>query len=102
MRKDDGVVMRSCEICPGTITPIVDTYGDVDFIQTTIIEKGGHILLENIDEALVDIYTFTGVLVSSQMIDSDNAALNVPNEVGFYIVKVKTENRIYVYKIWIK
>ena len=36
------------------------------------------------------------------MIDFDNAALNVPNEVGFYIVKVKTENRIYVYKIWIK
>ena len=100
-RIDDGVIMRTCEICPGEKTPIVDIHDSEWLLQTTIVEKGGFILLKGVDSGIVNIYNFTGQLISSSRITYNNQII-APYEVGFYIVEIREENRSYVYKIWIK
>lgn len=104
-RIDDGVVMRTCEICPGDVgTSIGDIYdSDSDWVlQTTVLDKGEPILLEGVDGGIVNIYSLTGVLVSSEVVDFSDSYIIAPNKIGFYIVQIKTENRNYVYKIWVR
>ena len=101
-RIDDGVVMRTCEVCPDVETSIEDIYDSEWLLQTTVLDMGSPIMLEGVDSGIVNIYSFTGMLISSRAIDSDNIQIIAPNKVGFYIVQIKTENRNYVYKIWVK
>ena len=101
-RKDDGVAIRTCEICPGGGTPIVDVYDSEELIQTTVLERGGLVLLDGVDDAVVNIYSFTGLLISSHSVNANNSYIVAPNEIGFYIAQIKTKDRSYVYKIWVK
>ena len=101
-RKDDGVAIRTCKICPGEGTPIVDVYDSEELIQTTVLERGGIVLLNGVDDAVVNIYSFTGLLISSHSVNANNSYIVVPNEIGFYIAQIKTKDRSYVYKIWVR
>jgi hypothetical protein len=97
-RADDGVAIRTCTICPSVNTPIVDVHDSEDLIQTTVLERGEIFLLDGVEVCSVNIYSFTGSLISS----SNNSQIVAPNEMGFYIVQIQTEDRIYAYKIWVR
>jgi hypothetical protein len=101
-RKDDGVAIRTCEICPSSGTPIYDIYETEVLIDATIVSGGDAVLLKGIDRGIATIYSFTGTLFGSYSIDSDHQHVVVPYERGFYIVKIQTEEINYVYKIWVK
>ncbi len=101
-RKDDGVVMRTCEICPGIDTPIDNVCAYDNLLRTTVVNRGEYILLENLEEAFVGIYTYTGLLVGSYKLCSNSSQIVVPDKMGFYIVKIETEEVNLVYKIWVK
>ena len=65
-RKDDGVVMRTCEICPGETTAIDDVFlSDKELLQYSLFQPGQRINIDNISVGYVKIYTFTGQLLYS-------------------------------------
>ena len=101
-RKDDGVVMRTCEICPGIDTPIDNVCAYDNLLRTTVVNRGEYILLENLEEAFVGIYTYTGLLVGSYKLCSNSRQIVVPDKMGLSIVKIETEEVNLVYKIWVK
>lgn len=101
-RKDDGVVMRTCEICPGVVTSIDNIYEYDDLLPVTMLNRGDNILFENMDNASINIYTSMGLLVGSYKVESDNIQIVAPNEIGFYIVKIETKERSFTYKIWVR
>ena len=101
-RVDDGVAIRTCEICPGGGTPVVDVYESDLLIESTVLKQGAFVLLDGVEDGIANIYSFTGLLISSYNIDSNNNYIKAPTETGFYILQVKTDDRSYVYKIWVK
>ena len=101
-RKDDGVVMRTCEICPEMETGVDDVVGDEELIKITTIEKGGLILLDKVIRGHINIYSYSGLLISSHGVDSEDAKIVAPNESGFYILQILTGDKNYVYKIWVR
>ena len=102
-RIDDGVVTRSCEICPGNMeTSVEDVYDSDWLLQTTVVNKGASILLDGVDSGIVSIYSVTGVLIGSEVVDVYNSQIVAPSKTGFYIVQIKTEDRNYIYKIWVR
>ena len=101
-RKDDGVVMRTCEICPEMSTGFDDVVGDEELIKNTMLEKGGLILFDSLKEGYVNIYSYSGLLISSHGVDSEDAKIVAPNESGFYILQILTGDKNYVYKIWVR
>ena len=101
-RKDDGVAIRTCEICPDANTPIVDVYESDLLIESTVLKQGEFVLLDGVEKGVANVYSFTGLLISSYDIDSNNSYIKAPTEIGFYILQIKTEDRNYVYKIWVK
>lgn len=101
-RKDDGVVMRTCEICPEMSTGFDDVVEDEELIKNTMLEKGGLILFDSLKEGYVNIYSYSGLLISSHGVDSEDAKIVAPNESGFYILQILTGDKNYVYKIWVR
>jgi hypothetical protein len=101
-RKDDGVVMRTCEICPEMSTGFDDVVGDEELIKNTMLEKGGLILFDSLKEGYVNIYSYSGLLISSHGVDSEDAKIVAPNESGFYILQILTGDKNYVYKNWVR
>jgi hypothetical protein len=103
-RKDDGVVMRTCEICPEVFDPIgVEDVKETEFlISATLLDKGQPILIENFDKGLVNIYSFTGQLIDSYTINSELTEIFAPEIHGFYLLEVITSEYITVYKIYVK
>ena len=71
-RKDDGVVMRTCEICPGVTTAIDDVFlSDKELLQYSLFQPGQRIDIDNISGGYVKIYTFAGQLLYSYNISLD-------------------------------
>jgi hypothetical protein len=101
-RKDDGVVMRTCEICPEMETGIDDVVGDEELIKITTIEKGGLILLDKVIRGHINIYSYSGVLISSHDVDANETQIFAPNREGFYVLQILIENKSFVYKIWVR
>jgi hypothetical protein len=98
-RADDGVVMRTCEICPGEGTPVDDVYSFEPYVVNTIVRIGEEIVIANVDEAIVNIYTATGQLVDIQHITSGNNAIKVASLPGIYMLQVMTSTEIFTTKI---
>ena len=103
-RIDDGVIMRSCEICPEPLDPIgVEDVKETEFlISATLLDKGQPILIENFDKGLVNVYSFTGQLIDSYTINSETSEIFAPEIQGFYLLEVITSDYITVYKIYVK
>lgn len=101
-RVDDGVVARTCDICPGMDTPIEDVRESEFYIQSTLLDKGQTILLDNVVEGEVRIYAITGQLVNSFEISDLASVLTAPYQSGIYILYVMTPNYTVSYKIQVR
>lgn len=100
-RKDDGVVLKTCAVCPAT-TPIDDVEASDIAISATLLNKGQSILIQNFDKGLVNIYSFTGQLIDSYKITSEMTEIFAPNQQGFYLLELITTKDHSVYKIYVK
>ena len=83
-------------------TDVANVVGDEELIKTTMLEKGGLILLDNQKGGYVNIYSYSGLLISSYAVDSEDAMIVAPNESGFYILQILTRDKNYIYKIWVR
>lgn len=98
-REDDGVSTRTCEICPALMTSVEDAVDDKYFISATLLAPGADIVVQNVENATVAIYTITGQLVDTYILDSNNNRLSSPTNAGVYVLKLTTDNRSFIYKI---
>ena len=64
-----------------------------------MLAPGADIWVQNIENADVAIYTITGQLVDTYVIDSNNNQLFAPSNAGVYVLKLTTDNKNFVYKI---
>ena len=103
-RIDDGVIMRTCEVCPESSIPIdIENVKETEFlISATLLNKGQSILIQNFDEGLVNIYSFTGQLIDFYKITSEMTELFAPNQQGFYLLELITTKDHSVYKIYVR
>ena len=102
-RKDDGVAMRSCEICPGIGTSINDIFDfDGVVIQNTLLSSGERICIDNLDDGYVNIYTLMGQLLYSYKVSSADSMVFAPEESGFYLLHILGNKEQKVYKIKVK
>ncbi len=104
-RKDDGVVMRTCDICPGMDTGVEDVYDDMkeELLDATMFVSGSTINLADFGGGYVRVYNFVGQLVDSYKIDAGSSIeFDAPTIDGFYLLHVITKNGNYVHKIWVK
>ena len=102
-RKDDGVAMRSCEICPGIGTSINDIFDfDGVVIQNTLLSSGERICIDNLDDGYVNIYTLMGQLLYSYKASSADSMVFAPEESGFYLLHILGNREQKVYKIKVK
>ncbi len=100
-RLDDGVVMRTCEICPGR-TPIVDVFEGNDFLPITLFDKSQPIIIDGVTAGKINIFTLTGLLLHSVEIESDYTEILAPYDSGIYLLQIQTEKFSGVYKIKVK
>ena len=102
-RKDDGVVMQTCPVCPKMTTPIDEVqFSDRFYIENTLFAPKQRIRVENLDNGLVNIYTLSGQLLSSVRVVDGDTDVYAPQEQGVYILQIVTEDELKVYKIKIK
>ena len=98
-RKDDGVVMRTCEICPGSGTPVDDIYTSEPYVVNTIVRSGEFVIIANITQADVSLYTTTGQLVDTQRIVSQSDLVKLTSSPGVYLLQIATATEIFTTKI---
>jgi hypothetical protein len=98
-RKDDGVEMRSCEICPGSITPVDNVYSSSPIVSNTLVYGGQRIVIDNFGQGIVNVYTATGQLVNSVASDGVFVELMVPHIPGVYLLEMVTTTETFVTKI---
>lgn len=102
-RADDGVAMRSCEICPGVGTSIDDVFAsDGVVIQNSLLSSGERIYIDNFDNGYVNIYTLMGQLLYSYEVSSTDSMVFAPEESGFYLLHIVGNTEQKVYKIKVK
>lgn len=103
LRVDDGVRMRTCEICPGLITAVEDIDDAREVLLTTRFSPNQQIVFDNIlSKATVKFYSFTGKLVSEFVVDESNPFVKAPDYAGFYILLIQGEDYNIVSKIQVK
>ena len=98
-RKDDGVVMRTCEICPGSGTPVDDIYTSEPYVVNTVVRSGESVIIANITQADVSLYTITGQLVDTQRIVSQSDLIKLTSSPGVYLLQIATATEIFTTKI---
>lgn len=97
-RVDDGVVMRTCEICPGVGTPVDNIYDSNPYVVNTFAHVGEPIVIANTNHAIINVYTITGQLIDTQYVDSDNDVVKI-DSIGVYLLQVATSSEIFTTKI---
>lgn len=102
MRKDDGVVMRTCEICPGMDTDIDDVYALDELLPITLFAKNQRIVIDNLEEGVVGIFTLTGQLVNEYHVKEFDSMIVAPSQAGTYVLRVITSDYTVGYKIQVK
>lgn len=100
-REDDGVVMQTCEICPGSETDVDDVYSN-EIVISTLFNAGATIVFDNLSEGVVAFYTLTGQLLDVYNFDNGNNSVVAPNQSGFYLMQIKTSDWGKVYKIQVR
>ena len=100
-RSDDGVVMRTCELCP-TLTSVDKIEASGIDVSSTLLNKGQLISIENLDKGQVNIYSLTGLLVDSYDVMSEFIEIVAPQQSGFYLLQIVSPEYNVVYKIYVK
>jgi hypothetical protein len=100
-RKDDGVIMPTCAICPGLGTDIENNFVD-DLQLITLVDPTSPIVIDNVSDGFAFIYTITGQLLTTYNIKEHNSVVTVPSISGFYLMRIVTGNMDRVYKIKVK
>lgn len=99
-RRDDGVVMRTCEICPGGGTPVENVYSSGPYIVPTVLTAAQPMWVENLEKGEINIFTISGQLVDSYIIDSEkNRSISAPTESGVYLVQIVATSETFITKI---
>ena len=101
-RKDDGVAIRTCVMCPGIYTSIDDVFALEGILPITLFEKNQPIVIDNFNEGVVEIYTFTGQLVRRYDVVSDGLIVEAPSQSGMYVLYIITSDYVMGYKIQVK
>lgn len=102
-RKDDGVVMRTCEICPDKVTGVDDIFEGEELFNVTVFMSGSMMQISDFGGGVVKIYSSVGQLVESYAVDSGSIVeIEVPKEDGFYLVQIIGPTVNEIYKIWVK
>jgi hypothetical protein len=104
-RKDDGVQMRTCEICPGVVTAIDDVYDDdhTGMLDVTMFMPGAPIKIKDFGGGYVRVYSFVGQLVGTYSVDSGSSfEFDAPDVGGFYLLHIVSQKGNFVHKIWVK
>lgn len=99
-RDDDGVIMPTCEICPGGMTN--NEYVDSDnLLIPTLFNPSETIYVDQLGKGYAAIYTLTGQLLYTYDLDNSNLIV-VPNQSGFYLLQIKSSDLDRIYKIKVK
>lgn len=99
-RADDGVVMRTCEVCPNVGTP-VEVIFEGEYLETTILRAGMPIVFDNLEKGFVKIYSISGQLINSYAIDFGSMNVYAPYEVGVYLLQIVTPSDIITTKFMV-
>ena len=102
VRVDDGVRMRTCEICPGNMTPNDDVFVSSDVLPVTLFDRGTSIVIDNVDKGVVMIHTLAGQLVGVYDVSSEAPEVLAPEYSGMYILSLHTADYRVVYKIQVR
>ena len=101
-RQDDGVAIRTCEICPGINgTPVDDVFSSEGVSLATLFTKSQPIVIDNLSEGIVEIYTLTGQLERSYDV-TEGSTIEAPDQSGIYVLRIATTDYIVAYKIQVK
>ena len=79
--------------------PVDDVYDLEPYVVNTIVRTGEYVVIANVDEAIVNIYTATGQLMDTQYITPDNDVIRVASKPGVYMLQVATSTEIFTTKI---
>ena len=101
-RQDDGVAIRTCEVCPGVDgTPLDDVFASERVSLATLFAKNQPIVIDNLNEGVVEIYTLTGQLERSYDV-TEGSTIEAPDQSGIYVLRIATTDYIVAYKIQVK
>lgn len=100
-RKDDGVAIRTCDMCPGIYTLIDDVFALERVSSATLFAKNQPIVIDNLNEGVVEIYTLTGQLERSYDV-TEGSTIEAPDQSGIYVLRIATTDYIVAYKIQVK
>ena len=98
-RADDGVVMRTCEICPGGGTPVDNIFSSEHYVVNTLVGIEQNIVIENLSDCVVNVYSIDGQLVDTHYFNSQDVVFRAPSVAGVYLLQVLTSSDMFVTKI---
>ena len=104
-RADDGVVMSTCEVCPGEEGTAVYNISDRgNLLEMTLLDKLQRVYVDDLFEGRIFVYSITGQLLDEFYIDEDAPYFVSPNIAGVYLLYfVDVDHRInYSYKIQVR
>ena len=101
-RADDGVVLPTCEVCPGLDTPIENVLADKDLLNLTLLDRAQRVYVGDSFVGNVFVYTLTGQLLDVFEIDENTPCFVSPNQVGIYMLYFVTQDYNVGYKIHVR
>ena len=101
-RADDGVVLPTCEVCPGLDTSIENVLADNDLLDFTIFDRAQRVYLDKDFIGQIFIYSLTGQLLNTYEIDENTPYFVSPNQMGVYMVHFVSQNYNVGYKIVVR
>ncbi len=107
-RKDDGVVMRSCEVCPDAVTAVDGVLIGELIVEPTVVDVGGLIKVNNQQslikgQSVVRILDLQGRVVMMDCVElEDMIEVNAPIVSGVYLLQIITDGDTFVEKILVK
>ena len=98
-RADDGVVMRTCEICPGGGTPVDNIFSSEHYVVNTLVGIEQNIVIDNLSDCVVNVYSIDGQLVDTHYFNSQDVVFRAPSVAGVYLLQVLSSSDMFVTKI---
>ena len=101
-RIDDKVRMRTCVICPASLTTIDGVVESGDVLLSTLFRPNQHIQIDNLEDGLVQLFSLTGQLIDEVVVKDGNLLIYAPAKEGLYLLRIQSDNYNIVSKIQVK